>query len=92
MARLYGEVVGAARSPATRIGHREIWGHIRGWHVGVRVSGHLIDGEDIFVITASSGSSGGGREIPIGTVKLENGEPSFFPSDVPALRAAGYDI
>jgi len=38
MSRFYGSLNGdRARTPATRAGHRGIYGHIRNWSAGVRV-------------------------------------------------------
>jgi len=61
MARFYASIEGQAQTPATRRGGKEsgIAGHIRGWNVGVRVSGRVgEDGQDEFDVYLTGGSSG----------------------------------
>jgi hypothetical protein len=64
MSHFYGEIFGA-RGIGSRGGHKEggIGGHIRGWNNGVSVSGshNKTTGEDIFTISATRGSNGGGN-------------------------------
>lgn len=55
MARFYGEVLGH-RGPATRLGHRELRAHIRGWNVGVAVSCRIVDGRDVIEVHETGGS------------------------------------
>lgn len=64
MTRFYGSVQGEAMSDATRQGRHSIVGHIRGWRLGVRVTGmgrsslHGQDGEqlDALVVDLTGGS------------------------------------
>lgn len=68
MAQFYAEIQGN-RGLASRMGTKNsgIWGHIRGWHLGVRVSGGCTDdGEDYFDVDLTSGSTGGKRSVSLG--------------------------
>lgn len=51
------------RGEASRLGSKDsgIYCHIRGWNVGVEVSGYVDDetGKDEFLVTITSGSYGG---------------------------------
>ena len=67
MSRFYASIQGH-RGPATRIGHGEIDGHIRGWESGVRVHGSDGHGVDVFKIWVTSGSNGRGMDRLIGSV------------------------
>lgn len=69
MAQFYGETQGN-RSVTSRMGTKNsgLWGHIRGWEVGVRVEMIHVNGEDRAVVTLTSGSNGGPDKI-IGTYK-----------------------
>jgi len=71
MAHFYGNM-GSGNGEVTRAGTRNsgIWGHIRGWDVGVRVLGSTVTDEhgnvnDVFAVYLTSGS-GGGRERLLG--------------------------
>ena len=60
MAHFYSEIQGN-RGEATRTGtpNSGIRGHIRGWDVGVSVSGYVNEnGEDVFEVRLTSGSNG----------------------------------
>ena len=67
MSRFYASIQGH-RGKATRQGHNEITGHIRGWQSGVRVDGFDAHGLDAFKIFVTSGSGSGGWDKLIGTV------------------------
>lgn len=66
MSHFYGSIQGN-RGEATRGGTKDsgIYGHIRGWNVGVRVDvDHDADkGQDIAVVRATGGSNGSAGEI-----------------------------
>lgn len=81
MSRFYASIQGS-RGEATRMGSRNITGHIRGWDVGVQVDGGEDpgDGGDAFQIYATQGSRGTGRRL-VGTVQLIDGEPTFTPAN-----------
>jgi hypothetical protein len=59
MSNFYASIQGH-RGQATRQGHKHINGHIRGWHVGVRVVGRKDEktGKNTFVVYKTGGSSG----------------------------------
>lgn len=78
MARFFGELRGN-RGDTSRMGSvaSGITGHIRGWNVGVRVSGKAEGDEDVFHIYATGGSNGHAPERRIGSVRLIDGEPVF---------------
>lgn len=84
MARFYGEVFGTARTAASRLGHRDIGAHVRGWDVGVRIGGRVrgdVD-RDVFYLYATAGSSGGASDVYIGRVTLDdNGRPTFTAAE-----------
>ena len=83
MARFYATMQGQA-GPASRIGspNSGISAHPRGWHVGVQVHGRDEEGEDVFYLYATGGSSGAYGSTFIGTVRRdENGAPTFTPAD-----------
>lgn len=72
MSRFYGTLSGAAKTPATRRGHRHIWSHTRGWNAGVEVVGEP-DGEaDRFTVAVTHGTNGHGNHTQILTVKTNN--------------------
>lgn len=78
MARFFGEVTGdKGKQSGSRIGHKGIRAHIRGWESGVEVNGRIQNSVDVFDIYATSGSNGSSSKIFLGTVKLENGTPKF---------------
>lgn len=58
MAQFYAEIKGN-RGKATRMGTKEsgITGHIRGWHVGVKVVCEQVKGKDIIRVYRTNGSS-----------------------------------
>lgn len=71
MARFYSEIQGN-RGEATRMGTADsgIRGHIRGWRTGIRVCGGTDkDGEDVFYVYATGGSTGRTPDVLIATVK-----------------------
>lgn len=78
MSRFYAEIKGN-RGEATRMGSKDsgIFGHIRGWEVGIRVQG-VADGEnDKFNVYLTAGSTGGQNDLYIGTAKKIDGELFF---------------
>ena len=72
MARFMADVQGT-RGPVSRLGDARngIESHTRGWEVGVRVIGRVVDGEDEFEVWATSGSSGAAAGKLIGVVYLD---------------------
>ncbi len=81
MSQFYASIRGN-RGEATRMGSRAsgISGHIRGWDVGVRVSGWDRFGDDVFDIYTTGGSNGD-LSAYVGTVTLVDGVPTFEPAD-----------
>ena len=68
MSRFYASIQGS-RGEATRQGHKYINGHVRGWDVGIRVTGRASwesDDQDEFVVYLTSGSGGGKSDKLIG--------------------------
>jgi hypothetical protein len=67
MARYMGEVKGSGRTSASRLGHKTIQGHIRGWNVGIEVyiSPDTND-EDKIEVYLTSGSNGEKKSILLG--------------------------
>lgn len=60
MAHFYSEIQGN-RGMTSRMGTKNsgIWGHIRGWDVGVEVVGGVdSEGNDVFTVYATGGSNG----------------------------------
>jgi len=71
MSRFYASISGG-RSQKTCGGHPKsgIDGHIRGWDLGVRVSGRVDEkGNDVFDVYRTGGSNGGKASRLITTVK-----------------------
>lgn len=65
MARFYASIQGN-RGEATRAGHGEITGHVRGWESGVRIYGTGDKGgPDVFTVYATSGSNGSGGAVQV---------------------------
>ena len=81
MSRFYASIQGN-RSEATRQGtpNSGIYGHIRGWDVGVEVEGAVINGNDVFHIYATGGSNGRRDDGPIASVRLVDGELVIDPN------------
>ena len=81
MARFIADIQGT-RGEASRLGSARsgIRGHVRGWDVGVLVVGSDEDGEDVFTIYATSGSSGAHLTKLAGTVRLVDGRVTFEPA------------
>lgn len=80
MSRFYADISGG-RGTATRQGHAAsgIRGHVRGWTVGVRVSGRTMpENGDRFDIYATGGSSPDSSDTLIGTVYRLPGERIYF--------------
>lgn len=76
MAHFYAEIQGN-RGEATRMGTEKsgIYGHIRGWDVGISVYGGVDDnGEDSFDVWLTSGSNGYGAKKKIGTFTRKDWE------------------
>jgi hypothetical protein len=77
MSRFYASIQGE-RGEATRMGHKGIHGHIRGWGSGVKVQGFVNDdGRDLFLVYATSGSTGSGSDRLIAYVYAD-GEVERF--------------
>ncbi len=74
MSRLYGDLCGN-RGEATRQGTAAsgIRSHVRGWNVGVRVSGCADDESDVFYVRATGGSHGREAERLIAIVRRDPG-------------------
>jgi len=73
MARFYAEIQGN-RGMTARQGSQDsgIWGHIRGWNVGIRIEGYVDeDGTDYFRVYRTSGSNGGASDILIAIVRAD---------------------
>lgn len=83
MSRFYAEIRGNAQTEATRCGTERsgIWGHIRGWDVGIEVNGHVVEDKDTFHIYATGGSHGSTREVFLGTVTREEDQLIFTPGE-----------
>ena len=88
MSRFYASIRGSARTEATRQGGKDsgIISHTRGWDVGVKVSGRIIEvgSEDLgdkFSIYATAGSNGAYSDRYLGVVTLgKGGAPTFTPA------------
>lgn len=80
MARFYGAIQGN-RGEATRVGHSSMYGHIRGWRVGGRVSMSIDQqtGEDVCTIELTYGSGNRGYSHTLGV---------FTASDLQARELA----
>lgn len=76
MAHFYADIQGN-RGEATRMGTKQsgIGGHIRGWHVGARVSLHFNEllNCDVCHVQATKGSSGYGSEHLADIIEKDNG-------------------
>lgn len=82
MAHFYAGVQGN-RQMSTRVGTPQsgIKGFIQGWRAGVSVRGYVNeDGEDVFDISATSGSNGGKQSVFVGTVKETKKGFVFYPA------------
>ena len=70
MVHFFGEVQGQNRSHISLLGSKEsgIQAHIRGWDIGIRISGSSsIENEDVFDVYLTGGSNYLNREIKIGS-------------------------
>ena len=73
MSRFYAEIQGS-RGAATRQGSTDIYGHIRGWNIGVFINCFIDEtGEDVVAIDLSGGSHNPSIIKRIGRFKLFNG-------------------
>ena len=81
MSRFYGTVHSSSyKTVASRRGHSDVNGHIRGWYAGVKVHGYrATDDSDEFQIYLTSGSADSRRDRFLGTVVLENNETRYVP-------------
>lgn len=69
MSNFYASIQGN-RGKATRQGHKYISGHIRGWHLGIEVTGRVDkDGHNVFDIYKTGGSSNSSTTEKIATIK-----------------------
>lgn len=74
MSRFYAEIQGS-RGLASRQGTPKsgMWGHIRGWHVGVEVRCYVdSDGKDVVQVWETGGSAGARSTKLIATLKGED--------------------
>ena len=72
MSVLYGSLTGQAKTTVTRRGSKKsgIACHVRGWDLGVRVSGRIDDnGVPVFDVYRTSGSNGGNSDIKVTEVR-----------------------
>jgi len=81
MSRFYASIQGN-RGAATRQGTSQsgVFGHLRGWHVGVRVN--MVDdeeGRDVGYIYLTSGSNDDRSLQYIGKVIIKGSLPQFIP-------------
>lgn len=62
MSQFYGEIRGN-RGGASRMGSKDsgLWGHLRGWNVGVEVSVRNVKGVDMVTVYRTGGSNSSGR-------------------------------
>lgn len=70
MSRFYASIEGQAKTSVTRQGSAKsgISGHIRGWHVGIKIYGRADNNDnDCFDVELTSGSTGAKRSKHIGT-------------------------
>lgn len=71
MARFYGAMQGDDRTTVTRMGHKRISGHIRGWNIGAQVTCAVdSDGEDMVTVYLTGGSTGAHESKFLGTWKI----------------------
>ena len=82
MSRFYGTVHSSNfKTVASRRGHTDVNGHIRGWDSGVKVHGYkATDDSDVFQIYITSGSGDSRRDRYLGLVTIENNQTKFVPS------------
>lgn len=84
MSALYGSLKGdRAKTEATRLGIKNISGHIRGWDVGINVLGiKREDGTVKLDVYLTGGSNGNSAEIYLGeAVVNKDGKPVFLKND-----------
>ena len=65
MSNFYAEIKGN-RGPTSRGGSKQsgIWGHIRGWNLGIKVYGYVDEnGKDCFTVYKTGGSKNPSGEI-----------------------------
>lgn len=62
MGQFYGEIRGN-RGGASRMGSKDsgLWGHLRGWDVGVEVSLRNVNGRDMVTVYRTGGSNSSSR-------------------------------
>jgi len=77
MSALYASIKGAAKTQATRRGHKTIQSHTRGWDVGVEVIGTHAEAGDHFEIYATCGSRGPQLKKLVGFIGMKDGELKF---------------
>jgi hypothetical protein len=81
MARFYGTIVGSAKTAASRLGHRDIGAHVRGWDVGVEISGCISPSDrDEFYVYATGGSNGSAASLQLGKVTRDGDRVKFTPA------------
>jgi hypothetical protein len=81
MARFYGTIVGSAKTAASRRGLRDIGAHVRGWDVGVEVSGCISPSDrDEFYVYATGGSNGSAASLQLGRVVRDGDRVKFQPA------------
>ena len=79
MSNLYASIQGN-RGQATRCGHKNIDGHIRGWHRGIKIIGtHNKDThEDVFEVHITGGSNGDYLGIGTGLIFTLKGKDIIY--------------
>lgn len=82
------------RGEAARLGHKTtgIEANVNGWDSGVKVSGYHTDDADKFDIYMTTGSSGDGRELYLGTVKITEEGPVFVGGNALEVSTGGLKI
>lgn len=69
MSKLYASIDSdAAKTQATRRGHRTLSAHVRGWESGVEVVARHDETGDTFDVYVTAGSNGGGARLLVGRV------------------------
>ena len=74
MSRFYASISGQAKTQATRRGGVKsgIQGHVRGWNVGIEVTGYDVEGVDNFRVTLTGGSHDSCMKKLIGTFTADD--------------------
>ena len=90
MSRFLAVIEGqAGRSSRIVASNSGVRGHIRGWNVGVQVSGSADGPDDVFHIYATRGSNGAGQGFLIGVLRTEESDRLVFEPSPEALGERG---